>query len=128
MKLLVYSAKKFEIPYLENANNGKYKITFIEDTLTSETAMKAIGFDGISIFSSDDASSLVIEKLKDFKVKFISLRSVGYDNVNLKTATKLKIKDPSPIPDKEMNNGFYFAKDYKFSGYGTFIQFLILYK
>ena len=43
-------------------------------------------------------------------------------------ATKLKIKDPSPIPDKEVNNGFYFAKDYKFTGYGTFIQFLILFE
>jgi D-lactate dehydrogenase len=92
MKVLIYSAKKFEIPYLEKANNRKHKLTFIDDALSSETAMKAIGFDGISIFSADDASDLVIEKLKDFKIKFISLRSVGYDNVNLNTALRLNIK------------------------------------
>ncbi|ULC57846.1 2-hydroxyacid dehydrogenase [Flaviramulus sp. BrNp1-15] len=92
MKVLVYSAKKFEIPYLENANNRKHKLTFIEDTLSSETAMKAVGYEGISIFSADDASDLVLEKLKDFNIKFISLRSVGYDNVNLKTASRLNIK------------------------------------
>ena len=92
MKVLVFSAKKFEIPYLESANKRKHKLTFIDDALSSETAMKAIGFDGISIFSADDASDLVIEKLKDFKIKFISLRSVGYDNVNLNTASRLKIK------------------------------------
>lgn len=92
MKVLIYSAKKFEIPYLESANNRKHKLTFIDEALSSETAIKAIGFDGISIFSSDDASDLVIEKLKDFKVKFIALRSAGYDNVNLKTTSRLNIK------------------------------------
>lgn len=43
-------------------------------------------------------------------------------------ATSLKIRDPQPSPDKETNNGFYFAKEYKFSGFGTFIQFLIFFE
>lgn len=92
MKLLVYSAKDFEIPYLDKANGGRHSITYIEDALTSETAMKAIGFDAISIFSGDTASNVVLEKLKDFDIKFVTLRSVGYDNVNLKTASKFNIK------------------------------------
>ena len=54
--------------------------------------MKAIKYDAISIFSSDTASNTVIEKLKDFGVKYITLRSVGYDNVNLSTANSLDIK------------------------------------
>ena len=45
-----------------------------------------------SIFSADDASDIVIEKLSDFGIKYITLRSVGYDNVNLKTANRLGIK------------------------------------
>ena len=92
MKVLVYSAKEFEIPFLEKENKGKFKITFIEDALTSETAMKAVGFDAICIFSGDTASNIVLEKLKDFGVKYIALRSAGYDNVNLLTAKKLNIK------------------------------------
>ncbi len=43
-------------------------------------------------------------------------------------ANNLKIKEPQPSPDKETNNGFYFAKDYRLTGYGTFIQFLIFFE
>ena len=92
MKVLIYSAKKFEIPYLESANNGKHKLTFIEDALTSETAIKAVGYNTVSIFSGDNASNIVLEKLKDFGVNYITLRSVGHDNINLFTAKQLGIK------------------------------------
>ena len=33
MKVLVFSAKDFEIPYLEDANKGKHKLTFIKASL-----------------------------------------------------------------------------------------------
>lgn len=92
MKVLVYSSKDFEVSFLEEANRGKHKMRFIKDTLTSDTAMEAIGFHAISVFSSDTVSNIVLEKLKDFGVKYISLRSVGYDNVNLFTAQSLDIK------------------------------------
>ena len=92
MKVLVYSSKDFEIPYLEDANKGKHKLTFIKDSLSSETAMKAVGFHAISVFSSDILSNTVLEKLKDFAVKYITLRSVGHDNINLFTAQSLGIK------------------------------------
>jgi len=92
MKVLLYSSKDFEIPYLEDDNKGKHKLTFIKDSLSSETAMKAVGFHAISVFSSDILSNTVLEKLKDFGVKYISLRSVGHDNVNLFTAQSLGIK------------------------------------
>ena len=45
-----------------------------------------------------------------------------------KIATDLKIKNPSPSAGKEVLNGFYFAKDYNFSGKGTFLQFLIFFE
>ena len=92
MKVLVYSSKDFEIPYLEDANKGKHKLTFIKDSLSSETDMKAVGFHAISVFSSDILSNTVLEKLKDFAVKYITLRSVGHDNINLFTAQSLGIK------------------------------------
>jgi D-lactate dehydrogenase len=92
MKVLVYSAKDFEIPYLEKANNKKHQLTFTKVALSSKTAMKAVGYDAISIFSADEACFITVEKLKDFGVKFITLRSVGYDNVNLRSASRLNIK------------------------------------
>lgn len=92
MKVLVYSAKDFEIPYLEKANQRKHQLDFTKDALCSQTAMKAVGYDAISIFSADEACFLTIEKLKEFGVKYIALRSVGYDNVNLRAASRLDIR------------------------------------
>lgn len=92
MKVLVYSSKDFEIPFLKTANAGIHAVTYISERLTTHTAMMAVGYDAISIFSADDASSVVLEKLKAFGVKYITLRSAGYDNVNLVTATSFKIQ------------------------------------
>ncbi len=92
MKVLVYSSKEFEIPFLEKANNKKHQLTFIEDALSSKTAMKAVGYHAVSIFSADEACFITIEKLKDFGVKYIALRSVGHDNVSLRSALRLNIR------------------------------------
>jgi D-lactate dehydrogenase len=92
MKVLVFSAKDFEIPYLECANKGRHKLTFIKATLTDETFMKVIGYDAISLFSSDEACFVTIEKLKDLGVEYITIRSVGYDNVNIRTAKRLNVR------------------------------------
>ena len=92
MKVLIYSAKGFEIPYLKKANSNNHQITFTDEALNSNTASLAVGYDAISIFSADEACFLTLEKLKDFGVKYIALRSVGYDNVNLNATKRLGIK------------------------------------
>lgn len=88
MKLLVYSAKNFEIPYLKEANSNNYKVSYLKEALDTETAIKAMGFKGISIFSGDDASPIVLEKLWDLGVRYITIRSSGYNNISLKTAKR----------------------------------------
>ena len=92
MKTLVYSAKDFEIPYLEKANCRKHELTFIEEALSSESTLKTIGYEAISISSVDKATPIIIEKLSDFGVKYITLRCVGHDNVSLNTALEFNIK------------------------------------
>lgn len=92
MKLLVYSAKDFEIPFLKKANNSRYKVEYIPDALDSNTAIKAMGFEAISIFSGDDACLIVLEKLRDLGVKYISLRSAGYNNIQIKAAKRFGLK------------------------------------
>jgi D-lactate dehydrogenase len=92
MKTLVYSAKDFEIPYLEKANRRKHKLSFTNVPLSSKTVIQSVGYKAISIFSADEASFITIEKLKELGVNYIALRSVGYDNVNLRAAKRLSIK------------------------------------
>lgn len=91
MKILFYSTKDFEQPYLEAANTRKEEVTFIKEALSLQTADKAKGFDVISIFSGDDASSNVLEELYKNGVKFIAIRAAGYDNVDINKATQLGI-------------------------------------
>ncbi|TAI49754.1 2-hydroxyacid dehydrogenase [Flagellimonas allohymeniacidonis] len=92
MKVLVYSAKEFEIPFLEQANNNRHQLTFVKEPLDIDTAFKSIGHQAIAIFSGDDASSLVLETLKNLEVKFITLRSTGYNNVHLEAAKKYGLR------------------------------------
>lgn len=92
MKLLVYSAKKFEIPFLSGANNGHHQITYTSDALDSKTAFQASGFKAISIFSGDDAAKHVLEKLWNSGVQYIIIRATGFNNVPIKTAYQLGFK------------------------------------
>lgn len=92
MKVLVYSTKDFEREPLKKANQGRHKITFVSEALDSTTAVLAAGHEAISIFSGDDASLVVLEILKDLGVKYITLRSAGFNNVSLKSANRIGLK------------------------------------
>lgn len=92
MKILFYSTKDFERPYLLASNNHVYEISMTEKTLSLETSKEADGFDAVSIFTGDDASAPVIEKLMQVGVKYIAIRAAGYDNVDLVKAAACNIK------------------------------------
>lgn len=92
MKLLVFSSKEFEIPFLKKANKNNVTVSFTADALDTDTAVQAAGFKIISIFSADDASSNVLEKLWDLGVRYITLRSAGHNNIHIKTAKRLGFK------------------------------------
>lgn len=89
MKLLVYSTKDFEMPFLQQANSGNHEVTYLKEALVADTVIKVNGHDAISIFSGDDASPLVLEKLWEIGVRYMTLRSSGHNNVNLKVAKGL---------------------------------------
>lgn len=92
MRTIVYSAHKFERSYLEKAFNKKYDVNYISSPLTVETASLAKGYDAVSIFVSDNASAPVLQILSKVGVKFLVLRSAGYNHVDLSEAKKLHIK------------------------------------
>ncbi len=92
MKILVYSTHGFDKPFLEKANNGKHDLLFSELPLSLETVALSKGCQAVALFTSDNASALILEKFHEMGVKFIALRSVGYDHVDLKRAAELQIK------------------------------------
>jgi D-lactate dehydrogenase len=91
MKTLFYSTKDFEKPYLEAANNLEQVVEYIAESLSIDTVEKANGFDAISIFTGDDASSEVLTVLKKIGVKYITTRATGHDNIDIQKANELEI-------------------------------------
>lgn len=92
MKTLVYSIHGFDKPFLEKAAQGKHELVFTEKPLNETTANLAEGFDAVALFTADDASAEVLQKLYNYGIKHITLRSVGYDHIDLEKANRLKIK------------------------------------
>lgn len=92
MKTLFYSAKDFEKSYLHEANADRHAITLIPEALSDATVSLAKGYEAVSIFAGDDASTTVIEKLNQQGIKYIAIRAAGYDNVDIQTANQSHIR------------------------------------
>ena len=92
MKIAIYSSHKFEQPFLEQANNGNHEMHFLNVKLSSETAMLSAGFEASSLFVSDDASASILEILHQQGIRFIALRTAGFNNIDLSKAKELGIR------------------------------------
>jgi D-lactate dehydrogenase len=89
MKVFVYSAGPHDQPLLQKAAAGKHELLFSSKRLSIDTAHLAEGCQAVSIFTADDASAAVLGALYTYGVRFISLRSVGYDHVDITKANRL---------------------------------------
>lgn len=92
MKTFVYSAHAFDRPYLSEAALKKHELAFTEERLAVDTVHYASGCKAVAVFTSDDCSATVLEKLNACGVRFIALRSVGHDHVDLNRAAQLGIQ------------------------------------
>lgn len=92
MKVVVYSYKPFEHLHISEADKFGITSEITTQRLTDKTVYLAKGSEAVSIFSSDDASGNVLEMLYAIGVKFIALRSTGFNHVDLEKAKELGIK------------------------------------
>lgn len=89
MKIAVFSTKPYDRHALEQANREHgHELTFFESRLTPATAALARGFDAICPFVNDDLSEPVIDLLADAGVRLLTLRSAGYNHVDLRAAAR----------------------------------------
>jgi D-lactate dehydrogenase len=91
MKVIVYSVRPYDKPVLERVAEGKHELVFTERRLSVDSVALAEGCQAAAIFTSDDASAPVLEALYRKGVRFLLLRCVGYDHVDLKRAELLGI-------------------------------------
>jgi D-lactate dehydrogenase len=92
MKVVAYSVKEFEKEFLARANKKQHDITLISNPLSLETAMYAEGKEAVVVFTNDDVSEAVINKLADLGIKYIATRSLETDHIDREAAGLRKIK------------------------------------
>ena len=92
MKVVIYGTHQFEKPYLTQANAGKHELKFVSANLDTDTTLLASGAECVALFSSDTASAKVLRDLHQLGVRYVALRSAGYNHVDLKAAAALQMK------------------------------------
>lgn len=97
MQIAIYSTHGFEKDYLVKSLQD-HTLKLLPSRLTAETAILAEGCEVVSIFVNDDASASVLQKLSRSGVKYLALRSAGYNHVDLAEAARLGI-GVARVPD-----------------------------
>jgi D-lactate dehydrogenase len=92
MKAVAYSIRTFEKEYLAIANQKKHDITLISNPLNLGTTNYAEGKDAVIVFTNDDVSAKVINRLAGLGIKYIITRSTGTDHIDKDAAAKFGIK------------------------------------
>lgn len=92
MRVIVYSIKDFERSYLIRANKMHHELTYTNEALNAGTTGLAQTHEAVVVFTGDDVSAEVVQNLHKAGIKYIAVRAVGYDNVDIKKANGLGIK------------------------------------
>src|SRR5690348_15635687 len=95
MRVVAYSVKPAEKKPLAIANHKKHEITLISNPLSADTILYAAGKDAIVVFTEDDVSAEVIDKLAGLGVKYIVTRSVSDAHIDLAATARHGIKTAS---------------------------------
>ena len=92
MHVTVFSAHPFEQPYLTQAAGQQHTLRFVAGPLNPDTAAQAAGSQAVAIFTSDDASAPVLERLAALGVRYVAVRAAGHDQVDLAAAHRLGLR------------------------------------
>ncbi len=92
MKVAVFSSHKFENASLAAGAGGKHELVFLEPSLSLMTAPLAEGCDAVCIFVNDDGSPAVLKQLSKLGIRWLLLRSAGFNHVDLEAARSMGIR------------------------------------
>ena len=87
IKVAFFDTKAYDKPSFEQYGKlHDIRFRFLETKLNEDTVDLAKGCDAVCVFVNDTVNEAVIEKLYEYGVKIIALRSAGYNNVDLRSA------------------------------------------
>lgn len=90
MRIAVTSAKPHDVEFLTAANErAGHELTFLEPRLRLETVSLADGFEAVCPFVNDELGREVLERLAAGGTRLLTLRSAGYNHVDVPSAVEL---------------------------------------
>lgn len=90
MKVAVYSTHAYDRSFLTEHNEGHgHELVFFEARLTPDTARLAAGCEAICAFVNDRLDADVLEALAGVGVRFLALRSAGFNHLDREAAARL---------------------------------------
>jgi D-lactate dehydrogenase len=85
VKIAVFSTKPYDRVALEAADpQRRHDLVYFEPRLTADTAPLAHGFDAVCPFVNDQLSADVVQSLAEGGVRLLTLRSAGFNHVDLR--------------------------------------------
>lgn len=102
MRVVAYSIKSAEKEPLAIANHKKHEITLISNSLSDETVFYAEGKDAVVVFTDDDVTANVINKLAKLGIRYIATRSIDSSHIDKQEASNQNIKIAS-VPSSALN-------------------------
>lgn len=91
MNVSVFSTKRYDRASLEQANEGRHALKFLDPHLTAETAELARGSQAVCAFVNDSLDARALGVLSAVGVKLVALRCAGFNNVDLVAAARFGI-------------------------------------
>ena len=87
IRVAFFDTKAYDKPSFD-LYGGEHGVSFkyLETKLNEDTADLAKGCDAVCVFVNDTVNAAVIERLHEFGIRLIALRSAGYNNVDLQAA------------------------------------------
>jgi D-lactate dehydrogenase len=86
-KIAFFDAKPYDIETFNEVNKGyNFSIKYFPQHLNADTAALAKGYDAVCAFVNDKLDRDVLREFYKDGIKMVSLRSAGYNNVDLKEA------------------------------------------
>ena len=87
IQVAFYDTKEYDKPSFEQyGGQHGVQFRFLETKLNEDTVELARGCDAVCVFVNDTVNAAVIERLHEYGVKLIALRSAGYNNVDVRAA------------------------------------------
>lgn len=93
MNIAFFSTKSFDKCFFDASNQQfSFNITYFEASLSYQTIPACKGFDGVCVFVNDCLDEKCIEALATLNIKFIALRSAGFNHVDINACQNHHIK------------------------------------